>query len=214
MKLTIADPRQAGAQLPIWDWVGNTQFYSMAQTRNATGEFCEQATLQLMGGQRLSTQGNKDICPDIELSKTSYLEVKSVGIRRTALIYEHIHDRQVLFLRRNKVALHYLFWIHTIAAARLPDLFELRRQMAANIERVIVVPFAKVSEAVKHLPLKVMNYRAREHNGVSVPMAGWRIPVKQLKAWSEGQPRLAFDTSVFGYQMGGYPIYGKIRDNR
>jgi hypothetical protein len=211
-KLTIAAPRQPGAQIPIWDWVGNTQFYSMAQTRNATGEFCEEATAKLLGGKRLSTQGTVDICPDIELEKDRrYLEVKSVGAGRCALLYEHILDRTVRFVRRNKVSVSYVFWIHTVAAATLPSLFDLRREMASHIDRVIIVPFTAVHDAIKDITPRKMNYRAREHNGQSIPMLGWAIPVKQLRTWGQGQPRMAFDTEVFGYPMGGYPVYGDVR---
>lgn len=211
MKLTVSAPRQPGSQVAIWDWVGNVQFHSMAQTRNATGEFCEEATLQLLGGERLSTQGTVDICPDIKLDDRRYLEVKSCADKHCALLYEHILDRTVRFVRRNRVKVFYCFWIHRVAAATIPSLFDLRRAMAANIDRVVIVPFTAVHEAVKRLPPRKMNYRAREHNGDSIPMLGWSIPVAQLKAWSQGQPRLAFDTAVYGYTMGGYPIYGDVR---
>lgn len=211
MKLSVSAPRQPGAQVPIWDWVGDVQFHSMAQTRNATGEFCEEATLKLLGGERLSTQGTVDICPDIKLGERCYLEVKSVAAKRCALVYEHILDRTIRFVRRNRVKVFYCFWIHGIAAAQIPSLFELRRQMAASMQRLIIVPFAEVVEATKRLPPRRMNYRAREHNGESIPMLGWSLPVKQLAIWSQGQPRLAFDTTVYGYTMGGYPIYGVIR---
>jgi hypothetical protein len=210
MKLTVAAPRQPGTQLPIWDWVGNVQFTSMAQTRTATGEFCEEATRQLLGGERLSTQGTVDICPDIKLDEQRYLEVKSVATKRCALLYEHILDRTVRFVRRNKVTIWYCFWVHGVAAAQIPSLFDLRRAMASSMERLIIVPFPIVHEVVKRLPPRKMNYRAREHNGDSIPMLGWSIPVAQLKAWSQGQPRMAFDTTVYGYTMGGYPIYGAV----
>jgi hypothetical protein len=210
-KLTIAAPRQPVAQLPIWDWVGDVQFYSMAQTRNATGEFCEEATRHLLGGERLSTQGTVDICPDIRLDEHRYLEVKSVGDRRCALLYEHILDRTIRFVRRNRVKVFYVFWIHTVPAAKCPSLFDLRRAMAASIDRVIIVPFTQVHEAIKGITPRKMNYRVREHSGEQIAMLGWSIPVKQLKAWSVGQPRMAFDTEVFGYSMGGYPVYGDVR---
>jgi hypothetical protein len=109
------------------------------------------------------------------------------------------------------VKVFYVFWLHTVPAATCPSLFDLRRAMAASIDRVVIVPFAAVHEAVKRLTPRKMNYRAREHNGEQIEMLGWSIPVRQLKAWSSGQPRLAFDTTVFGYTMGGYPIYGEAR---
>lgn len=208
MKLRLPATRQPGAQLALWDWVGNVQFTSWAQTRNATGDFVEEATKQLLGGDRMTTDGMADICPDIKLSEREYLETKSVGLGRQGIIYEHIHDRTVRFIRRNRVRLSYVFWIHTLRAKDHTDLFALRREMAASIDRVIVVPFQIVSDYLKSTKLEIMNYRATTRDGKpDVAMPGWRIAPKQLKAWSTGQASMAFPMTVYGMPMGGFPVY-------
>lgn len=208
MKLRLPAVRQPGTQEPIWDWVGNIHFYSMAQTRNATGDFCEEATKTFFGGERMTTDGQADICPDIRVDDKHYLEVKSVQYKRTALVYEHILERAQRFVRRNRVQLHYVFWLHNTRAAETENLFELRRQMATDMNRVIVVPFEQVVEATTRCKIRIMNYRAPERDGKEgIPMRGWALPNAQLRAWSTGQPSLAFEHTVYGFPMGGFPVY-------
>ncbi len=206
--LRLPATRQEGAQLPIWDWVGNIQFYSWAQCRNATGDFVEEAVSKVLGGRRMCTDGRAGICPDIELDTKHYLECKSIGKGKNGILYEHILDRAERFVRRNRVKLHYVFWIHTIRASDSADLFALRRAMAAGVDRLIVVPYEAVRDYVKTERLQVMNYRSASRNGKpNEPMPGWKISTKQLKLWSAGQPTFAFDTTVYGCPTGGFPIY-------
>jgi hypothetical protein len=200
--------RQSGTQLPIWDWVGNVQFVHWAQTRHATGQFAEELILKLLGGSAMVTDGQADICPDIKLSDHHYVEVKSVGEKRQGIAYEHIIDRSMRFVRRNRVQVSYAFVIHDVRAADSPDLFALRRAMAASIKRVVIVPFSDVLTALAKRPLEIMNYRSKSAAGKpDEPMPGWRIPAAQLRAWCTGQPTFAFDRTVFGCPTGGFPVF-------
>jgi len=206
--LRLPATRQPGTQTALWDWVGNLTFVSWAQTRNATGDFVEEAVCKLLGGERMTTDGMADICPDIKLDPRRYVECKSIGKGKNGILYEHIVDRAVRFVRRNKVQLTYAFWIHTIRASDSPDLFALRRAMAAGVDRLILVPFEDVLAYTKGATLQKMNYRSATRDGApNVPMPGWKISTKQLKAWSEGQPSIAFDFSVYGCPAGGFPVY-------
>ncbi len=211
MKLRLPAIRQPGQQLALWDWVGNIEFTSWAQHRNATGDFVEELAKSLFGGHRMTTDGQADICPDIELTKRDYIETKSIGRGKAGILYEHILDRGRRFVRRNKCRLWYVLAIHTLKAKDHADLFTLRRHMAASIDRIIVVPFNEIVRVTEALPLEVLNYRAAPRNGEQdAPereMPGWKLPVRQLKAWSTGQPRFAFDLKVYGNPAGGFPIY-------
>lgn len=197
----------------LWDWVGNTVFTSWAQTRNATGDFVEELVKNLLGGERMTTDGQADICPDIELVRgKDYVETKSIGKGKAGILYEHIIDRSRRFVRRNKVRVWYVLVVHKIRAKDHADLFTLRRHMAEGIDRVIVVPFAEVLRTVDALPLEVLNYRCAPRNGSTEQppekeMPGWKLPARTLKAWSTGQARYAFDLKVYGYPAGGFPIY-------
>jgi len=204
--------RQPGAQLPIWDWVGNVTFTSWAQTRHATGQFAEELVLKLLGGEAMVTDGQADICPDIRLDARTYLECKSVGRGKNGILYEHILDRGVRFVRRNKVKLFYVFCIHSLGrAGDSADLFALRRRMATSIDRLIIVPFSEVVEYTKTARLQKMNYRSASRTGkLNEPMPGWKISAAALRKWSSGQPTFAFDTLVYGCPTGGFPIYGAL----
>lgn len=200
--------RQPGQQLALWDWVGNIQFVHLAQTRHATGQFAEELVLKLMGGRPMVTDGQADICPDIELDRKNYLEVKSVRANGQGIIYEHILDRAQRFTRRNNVTLRYVFVIYNAKASNSPDLFALRREMAANMKAVIVVPFDQILALTSSLKMEIMNYRSKARSGKpDEPMPGWRIPNSQLRAWMTGQPSFAFDLTVFGCPTGGFPVY-------
>ncbi len=206
--LRLPGLRQSGSQLVLWDWVGNVHFTHWAQTRHATGQFAEELIVKLFGGNLMKTDGQADICPDVELSKTDYLEVKSVRSIGQGIIYEHILDRAQRFVRRNRVKLRYCFVVHDTKPTDSPDLFALRREMAANIKCVIVVPFPTILKLTQKLKLEIMNYRSKARTGKpDEPMPGWRIPTSQLRAWATGQATMAFDLSVFGCPTGGFPVY-------
>ncbi len=206
--LRLPSVREPGTQLALWDWVGNVQFVHWAQTRHATGDYCEEAACKLFGGERMTTDGRAHICPDIKLGERDFLEVKSVGEKRQGIVYEHILDRGLRFIRRNQARLRYVFWIHETSPKDELDLFALRRSMAAHTARVIVVPFQAMLTAVGKLKITTMNYRSRSASGrPDVPMTGWRIPRTQLQAWASGQASFAPDLNVYGCPTGGFPVY-------
>lgn len=200
--------RDTSTQLPIWDWVGNIQFTHWAQTRHATGDFAEELVVKQFGGRRMTTDGQADICPDVELSKTDYLEVKSVRAIGQGIIYEHIIDRAQRFVRRNRVKLRYAFVIHDTKPKDSPDLFALRAEMATNIKAIILVPFETIVGLTQTLKMEVMNYRSKAKSGKpDEPMPGWRIPNKQLRDWMTGQPELSFGVCVYNFNTIPFPVY-------
>lgn len=207
--LRLPATRQQGLQLALWDWVGNIHFTHWAQTRHATGDFAEELVVKLFGGQRMTTDGQADICPDIEVVRGKhYHEVKSVGLKGQGIIYEHILDRAQRFVRRNRVKLDYVFVVHDTKPTDHPDLFALRREMASNIAHVLVVPFKTIIGLTSSLKMEIMNYRSKARTGrPDEPMPGWRIPTAQLRAWATGQPSSSFDLTVYSFPVTPFPIY-------
>jgi hypothetical protein len=194
-------------QSAIWPWVGDHAFASMAETRNACGEFYEEATRAMLGADRHQTDGTADVCPDLSVGRNRFLEVKSIGCSRQGLVYSHRLDRDRQLLKSTRGQLTYLFWIHNVRASECSSLFELRDALATGVECVLAVPFETLWEATRALTPRVMNYRAATGSKPRQEMEGYRLPWGLLRDLSAGQTTMTWSVVAFGREVPPTPLH-------
>jgi hypothetical protein len=185
---------------------------SPAATRNLVGGFYQEAARVLFGASEHQIDSRVDICPDLSVGPRSYIEVKSIGRGRQGLIYQRRldHDRALV---RSGATLTYVFWIHNVEATAFTQREELYAALGRGVERVLVVPFERVSAACRTITPRIMNYRT-PRAGVDGPgeeMPGYRLSWAILQEISAGKAVLERPLgTVFGVPVSPVELHGAI----
>ncbi len=209
--MKVSRVKHADRQSLLWAWVGDRDFTSMAQTRNAVGEWCEVAGAALFKAERHATSGTAEVCPDLSLSSPlRYIECKSIGLTRQGLVYAQRLERDRQLVRETGAQLWYAFFLHTVAAAKCQTLHQLRAMMADGLREVLVVSFPMLEAICRDNPARVMNYRRATRTKAARDMPGHRLPMKALR-WAAcgaySQQVMAWAGDVYGAQL-SVPITG------
>jgi hypothetical protein len=164
---------------------------SPAAVRTLVGAYFEEATRKLFGAERHQIDSTADVCPDFSVAgrARSFLEVKSVGRGRQALIYSKRleNDRRLM---RSGAALTYVFWIHDVEATRYTSREALYAALAAGVDRVLVIPAGRILAACRKLTPRVMNYRTPRKGRPAEdgePMPGYRLSWSTLRRLAAGK---------------------------
>jgi hypothetical protein len=136
----------------------------MAASRNACGDFFEEATAQLLRGARMATDCRCEVCPDVSYC-AGYAESKSVGLNGAVIIYTHRREKDLQFMRENKCSLLYAIWHHSFPVKDAHFEEELRDGLARTMESVILLPAQVLHALLLPLPTRVLNTRPTSGGG-------------------------------------------------
>lgn len=207
----ISKAKSQDQQMVLWDWVGNVPFTSMAQARPYTGDFFEEATKHLFMATRLTTAG--DVCPDLQRGNHNY-ECKSVGRQRQCIMYQHNVVKYRQLIRETGCEMSFVFWFHQVevlnedGSLAIQDLFSLRRELAAKLERVLVVKFSRLDELLQGVQLKVINFRGNRNDWTTrTDMPGYRIPWRNFSRLLSGVALETPPMSVYGVPVASKPLF-------
>lgn len=184
---------------------------SKAATRTLVGGFYQEAMRILFQADEHQIDGRVDICPDLSVGKRAFLEVKSVGCGRQALIYENRlkNDRRLV---RSGATLTYVFVIHNVPATTFTTREQLYEALARGIDRVLVIPFERIRRACSRLTPRIMNYRSARSGShpSATPMPGYRLSWSTLERLARGCGTVVRQPSrlVFGHRIPPLEIHG------
>lgn len=185
---------------------------SPAATRNLVGNFYQEAVRILTGAQEHQIDSRVDICPDLSTAPRHFLEVKSVGRGRQALIYQKRldNDRRLV---RSGARLTYVFVIHNVEATSFVQREQLYAALGTGIECILVIPFERIRRACAKLTPRVMNYRAARsgsHLGAE-EMPGYRLSWSSLQAMAHGRCTIERRIGlVHGVEIPSVPLQGAL----
>jgi len=203
----ISTPRSEETQSNLWNWVGDREIPSYATARTYIGDFFEEATKHLFGGERLKTQAYR-LCPDLQADDGNYLEVKSVGSNNSSLVYDHRVEKYKEFMAQG-YDLFYVFWHHNVKVGGLKTLVALQRALAAGISHVTIVDALIVHKALESAPSRFTNHSSEHRKAGPWKLKPARtITSKMLRSWATGQPELCFIENVYGHKIPSIPVYG------
>lgn len=200
----------------LWDWVYDRDLKSYAQSRPYIGDFYEEATRALMGGVRLRTDAQSEICPDIVLpSLDAYVEVKSVGRGNSRTIYEHRIEKYKWLASRHPV--YFAFWFHSMDCTELTTLFKLQADLAASTQCVCVIRADDVFAAYYQGKLRATSYSGERRGGHFSKMPARTLPASffrrvKLMAMPLGSPFKVYGQTIQGVQIGGNFPWEKVLD--
>lgn len=192
--MRISEARQPDLQPPLFAELGyESRVCTIAACRNYMGDFFEELTVQLIGGQRLKTDSTRDVCPDIQVDDKTFIEAKSIGCSGGVIVYQCRLEKDLAFTKAQGVDLFYVLWNHGCRVADGILLGELRTGAAASVKSVTVLRLTDLAAILKTRPVKVLNskhtargYGAYGYNdGYCVPYSIFRNAIPKLAIpWS------------------------------
>jgi hypothetical protein len=195
---------------------------SPAAVRTLVGGFFEEATRRLFQAHRHQIDGTADVCPDFSVdgrtdaagAPLAFLEVKSIGQGRQALVYEKRlrNDRRLV---RSGRSLTYVFWIHDVRATEYTSRESLYEALGRGVSCVLVVPFRRISAACRKLTPRVMNYRTPSAGHPNAePMPGYRLSWSLLCRLAAGKAQVERTVGrVYGVDVGTVTIHGSVAES-
>ena len=106
--MIIAGPKREDKQLLLFD-LGPKLITSLGAVRWEVGEYFEDLTAQHTGAVRLKTDSRCDVCPDLGISDTRYLEVKGMGKSGRVILYRGGGEKYTRFVSQGN-ELTYFVW--------------------------------------------------------------------------------------------------------
>jgi hypothetical protein len=153
---TVSGAKRTDQQLNMWK-PPPVPIQSSAQMRNHCGEFAEQLTAKVSGGERCKTDSRYEYCPDILHAADLYGECKSVGKSGHAIIYEGRREKDRALVASGRQLL-YWFWHHRLMESHaIRDVDALRRGWVRALRFAVVLPFPQVDAIAETRRLKLLN---------------------------------------------------------
>jgi hypothetical protein len=191
-------------------------FRCMAQTRNHVGEFFEAATAAVINGRRLKTDGEVDICPDVQIAPGIFAESKGVGQSGAAIIYECRIEKEMKFAREHAARYFYFFWHHATQAAQEPSLYALRSSLAHSVRSLTILDLETVWSMTRDKAPRMMNpaYSAthRVAYGSYKYGTGWSIPIKRLRSVGGLVMMHQCTSLVYENILRPFPVFGRTAE--
>lgn len=170
MSMRTSAPKVAADQGRLWDWVGDRDLVSVAQSRPHVGDFFEEAARITLGATRHQIDSTADYCPDLSVGASRFLECKAIGQSGQGMVFAKRIERDARLVSEG-ATLTYLFWRHGVRVEDHPTLHGLRAALAAGVRDVLAVPFERLQRAVRGLRLVcLLNAPGRESR------MGYRLP--------------------------------------
>lgn len=181
--MTLPGRRDRSVQLRLFDCEPNL---TPGLSRFIVGEFYEEVSAAVCGGDRLRTNSAADICPDVVCGGT-YIESKAVGRSGALTLYAARVQRMQQFVDGGNSLVLFL-WRHQCKVTKANKPTELCQCLAKATTELAVVTLADVLNAVKDKPPRVVcTDKTRGSNGEGVAGSGlqhlgWRVPYSRLTA--------------------------------
>lgn len=151
-------------QPTLWPGADDTPVKSAAQVRNIAGDFAEEATAVLLGGRRITTRGDYDVCPDVIVTPGLYAESKSVGRSNSVIVYKGRHEKDQAWVKEHNAQLWYFIWRHG-ADSKVASRDEMRRNMAVSIQSCLIVSLVEMTRILHSRPVRVLNTKYATRKG-------------------------------------------------
>ena len=129
---------------------------SLGSVRYLVGEFFEVLAQKLFGGERLKTNPQCDICPDIKFSETQFAEVKGCGLNHNVIMYYERCRKYDRFINQFKNQVYYILFHHKSK----PSQFEWRsdlEQLKEKLEKIIIADALELHRHCYQQPIRVVN---------------------------------------------------------
>ena len=168
-------------QPSLFDWPRSEgRVLTVAACRNYCGDFMEEVTTSFFTGDRLTTDSRADICPDIELGRKVYGEVKSVGANKEVLVYEARAEKDRKLINEGNT-LYYFIWHHTFKVRDGITLLDLRNGLAENLKSLHVFEATSLLDCMAQGPLMEVNKKGgRRGYGSRGYVTGRRLKLNKI----------------------------------
>lgn len=202
MKVSAITER--GDQAVLWDGIDDRPLKNSADARVVLGDAAEQVLASLTGATRHATD-RTSICPDLSHPGHRYLECKALRHGGELIVFKHRLDRDRRLVRDTGGSLVYCLVVHAARFEGAGTRAVLRRRLVQTVDRVLVIPLAKLRAACRRRRSVMLQYRPN-HDAREC----WRLPWRALLALAghyraEVYPRA---TMIHGNRLGSVPFYG------
>jgi hypothetical protein len=175
-------PKALDAQLHLW--TPDKAMKSMAQSRNWSGAFFEEATANLLHGTRLKTDGNSDVCPDVLVAPGVYAESKGVGKTNAMILYDHRVQKDRDWTLEHGATLLYCAWHHCADCKGAAFLTDLHYRLARATHDAFLLTSDQLFAHCDPKDLRVINTkpaRAGQGYGGRGYKSGWYVPLRKVR---------------------------------
>ncbi len=203
----LADYRCEGVQQCLWDWADDVVFSSPHHASPYVGEWAEEYVAQLWQGRRLETQAFR-MCPDVELAKGVFAEVKAVSPRRCFTMYKGRYDAYKQWMKETGHQLYFVLVLHDCRASSFKTRNHMRGLLRNNVDHVIVVRhqavFREVDRQIKeHGGWRHAPGRAKGYQDYVILSPNWIRAMEKAKPY---RPKRTFPVEVHGDRIGHVPF--------
>lgn len=209
--MRISTPRLPDLQPALIGGYGQEdRIFPLAACRSYVGDFFEELTVNTFGGQRLKTDSTKDICPDIQIRDTTFLESKSVGCSGAIIVYESRLMKDLAFVAEGNT-LYYIFWQHNCRITDGMKLGALRDALAVSVKSVTVVPLEKLRQSLTTLKVLNAKHTARGY-GSHGYTSGYQPRLSDVQR-NVGPCKTLFPNQLVAYGRritGSFAVYGDV----
>lgn len=169
--------RRAATEAPLlcpdlFDW----EFRTLAEKRVWFGKFVERLVAQLTGAQVLAVDGRCDICPDLRVSDTVFIETKSCGRSGQFIVYDWRREKESRFEAEGNTML-YAVVAHDIKAHDVKTWMGLVRAFAAKPLRCTIATHHEMTACLVGEP-RTFNHivdRGHGYTRTGYVGGGWRV---------------------------------------
>jgi hypothetical protein len=200
--------RLADRQTYLWE--PDKPFISMAQTRNWSGDFFEEATGRLVAGVRLKTHGGAEVCPDVRVGDNVFVESKGAGKNGAVIVYDARMAKDIHWTAERGASLFYCIWHHNAdCITDKPSMRELRRKLAISVRYVLLIPLADLAARCVPEKKRVINSKpARKGQGFGGRgyRDGWSMRLADFRAGC-GEPCEVGGVEAYGVGFPPVPVY-------
>lgn len=175
---------------------------SQTQALTHMGTFWEEATKNATGAIRHKVMAGVT-SPDLSIGQM-LLECKSIGKSRRLLVFQ---DQLTRYGQLNGYDTCYLLWCHDMKFSKpyqTISLAQLRRDLAANLLRLVIVTHGQVATAMEGADWKLRTFYHSGGRGTFQRHLA-SLPVSRLVPDSYEQG-LTFDMEAFGQHIPGVPV--------
>lgn len=187
---------------------GEDRSLPVAASRNAMGDFFEELTAQVIGGERLKTDSRCDICPDLQIEEGVFAESKSIGCSRSVIVYDSRLEKDLRFASVTGSDLYYILWNHTCRVRDGMTLRELRDSAAYSVRSVTIVSLGTLALMLKSTPIVTLNTKHQTRgNGSPGYRQGYRVNLRKVQAEMIESKIPITHPMVYGRRVSAFSIY-------
>lgn len=178
---------------------------SSTQAAPYIGDWAEEYVATVTGGERLALHANR-VCPDIQIGPNWFMEVKAISLRNCFVLYRK-RFQKYRKMHEEGSKIHFALVHHELEASKPRNLTELRSGMAAQVQKITIVPWVTIYKEVRRI-LKQKGW-SRSEKRTENYREYIRFGSKWLNSFHQAKPhrpQRAFRTVVYGQEVGYVPV--------